>query len=263
MGTPVGRGRRAGVGRAATGEHARRPRPAPAEGRWLADRGDRDRPPSELGERMAGPCRRGQGRPTARQRASADRHRARPFSPATGAAWRADQAGSPLGGRTGGRAGAVAPRLAQPGALTESRPLPHTKRPVRRRGRRARSDRRARAVALAVSAQGPADRRPRRRGAATKRARRATGRVTTARTRRAAGPGAGVCRPITNTRSLSNPRAWRSRARRLSPWALGAPERRVRERGRRARSARASPRARSRRGQLGTHQQRAPAQRPS
>lgn len=155
MGTPGGRGRRAGVGRAATGEHARRPRPAPAEGRWLANRGDRDRPPSELGERMAGPWRRGQGRPTARSGQTPTGTARGPLAPATGAAWRADQAGSPLGGRTGGRAGAVAPRLAQPGALTESRPLPHTKRPVQRRGRRARSDRGARAAALAGSSAGP------------------------------------------------------------------------------------------------------------
>lgn len=263
MGTPGGWGRCAGVGRAATGEHARRPRPAPAEGRWLANRGDRDRPPSELGERMAGPWRRGQGRPTARNGQAPTGTARGPLAPATGAAWRADQAGSPLGGRTGGRAGAVAPRLAQPGALTESRLLPHTKRPVRRRGRRARSDREPVPPHWPAPAQGPADRRPRRRGTATKRALRATGRVTTVRTRRAAGPGAGVCRPVTSTRSLTNPRAWRSRARRLPPWALGAPERRVRERGRRARSARASPRARSRRDQPGTHQQRAPAQRPS
>lgn len=119
---PEGRGRRAGVGRAATGEHARRPRPTPAEGRWLADRGDRARPPSELGERMAGPWRRGQGRPTARSGRAPTGTARGPLAFATGAAWRADQMGSPLGGRTGGRAGAVTPRLAQPGALTEAGP---------------------------------------------------------------------------------------------------------------------------------------------
>jgi hypothetical protein len=194
---------------------------------------------------MAGRWRRGQGRPTARSGRTPTGTARGPLAHATGAAWRAGQAGSPLGGRTGGRAGAVTPRLAQPGALTEAGP---SRQPVGQcggagGGRAATGG--ARDAALAASSAG-------------------TGRpaTTTARTRRAAGPGAGESRSVTRAHYLP------PLTRRAKPGALT-----VSQGTRSARTAKAcarasgaqrpgSPWARARRGQPVAHQQRTPAQRP-